>query len=96
MALPTTMFRKMKNVVGPRIREARRRSGRKVTQQELVARLQTIGLEIDRTAISKIEAGTRPVTDVEIVAICKALGVKVATLFPDDEETRSGLASADP
>lgn len=74
----------MKNVVGPRIREARRRSGRAVTQQELVARLQTLGLEIDRTAISKIEAGTRPVTDVEIIAICKALGVKVATLFPDD------------
>ncbi len=74
----------MKNVVGPRIREARRRPGRRVTQQELVARLQTLGLEIDRTAISKIEAGTRPVTDVEIIAICKALGVKVATLFPDD------------
>ena len=74
----------MKNVVGPRIREARRRSAKRVTQQELVARLQTLGLEIDRTAISKIEAGTRPVTDVEIIAICKALGVKVATLFPDD------------
>lgn len=28
-----------------------------------------------RTCISKIEAGRRPVTDVELVAICKALDV---------------------
>ena len=36
-----------------------------------------------RTAISKIEAGRRPVTDMEIIAICKALGINVPTLFPE-------------
>ncbi len=73
----------MRNVVGPRIREARYRSGQKVTQQELASRLQTLGVDLDRTAISKIEAGRRPVTDMEIIGICKALGINVATLFPE-------------
>ena len=74
----------MKNVVGPKIREARYSSGRKVTQQELAARLQALGMDIDRTAISKIEADKRPVTDLEIVAIAKALGVKITELFGTD------------
>ena len=71
----------MRNVVGPRIRQARYRSDQRITQEQLAARLQSLGIKIDRTAISKIEAGTRPVTDVEIVGICQALGITVATLF---------------
>lgn len=71
----------MKNVVGPRIREARYRGGGKITQEQLAARLQSLGIDLDRTAISKIENGRRPVTDAEIVAICKALDISVAFLF---------------
>ena len=74
----------MRNVVGPRVREARYKAGRKVTQAELAARLQTFGLDMDRTAVSKIESGKRPVSDLEIVAICKALGVRVTDLFPEE------------
>ena len=70
--------------MGPRIQEARYRSGQKVTQEQLAARLQSLGIEIDRTAISKIEAGRRPVTDIEIEGICQALGIKVATLFGEE------------
>ena len=73
----------MKNVMGPRIREARRRGGQKVTQEELAARLQALGVDLDRTAISKIESGKRPVMDSEIVGISKALRVKVAWLFSE-------------
>ena len=65
----------MRNIAGPRIREARYRAGKKVTQHELAARLQSTGVDVGRTAISKIEAGRRPVSDVEVVAICKALDV---------------------
>ncbi len=54
-----------------------------MTQEQLAARLQTLGLSLDRTAISKIEVGRRPVTDIEIVAICKALSIDVTTLFPE-------------
>ena len=69
--------------MGSRVRELRYRSGLRVTQEQLAARLQTLGLALDRTAISKIEGGRRPVTDIEIVAICRALSVDVATLFPE-------------
>ena len=74
----------MPNVVGSRIREGRYRAGRKITQLQLAARLQTLGIDIGRTAISKIEAGRRPVTDSEIAAICKALDVSVEWLFGED------------
>ena len=73
----------MRNIVGSRIRAARYGSGQKVTQEQLAARLQTLGLSLDRTAISKIEVGRRPVTDIEIVAICRALSIDVTTLFPE-------------
>ena len=73
----------MRNIVGSRIRAARYGSEQKVTQEQLAARLQTLGLSLDRTAISKIEVGRRPVTDIEIVAICRALSIDVATLFPE-------------
>ena len=77
----------MKNVVGQRIREARYRADRRVTQDELAARLQAMGVAVDRTAISKIEGGSRPITDVEIIAICQALGLTVASLFSGLEGT---------
>jgi len=54
----------MKNIVGPRIREARHRTDTKVSQELLAARIQSLGLNIDRTAISKIETGRRYVSDV--------------------------------
>ena len=78
------MFLTMRNVVGPRVREARYREGKRVTQEQLAARLQSQGIDIDRTAISKIETGKRPVMDFEIVAICQALNIKIATLFGEE------------
>ena len=81
----------MANLVGPKIREARYRDGKRVTQQQLCARLQTVGIDIDRTAISKIESGRRPVTDIEIAAICQTLDVDPDWLFSWPE---SGLQEA--
>ena len=71
----------MKNVVGPRIREARYRGGQRVTQEELAARLQALGVDIDQTGLSRIENGDRQVTDIEILAICQALGIDAGHLF---------------
>ena len=73
----------MKNIVGPRIREARYRGGR-VSQEQLASRLQSVGIEIDRTAISKMETGARPVSDIEIASICKVLSVSIAFLFGEE------------
>ena len=78
------MFGGMKNVVGPRIRSARYRSGNRVTQEQLAARLQTLSIDLDQTTISRIESGNRPITDIEIIAICKALDINVSTLFEEE------------
>ena len=73
----------MMNIVGAKVREARYRGGRKVSQADLAARIQALGFGLDRTAISKIENGHRTVKDVELQALCQALGVTVASLFDE-------------
>jgi len=40
---------------------------------------------IDQSGISKIKGGSRPVSDVEVVALAKALNVSVAWLFGETE-----------
>lgn len=64
-----------RNVIGERVRLARERAKPRITQVDLAARLQIEGLRLERVAISKIETGYREVTDVEAIAIAKALGV---------------------
>jgi transcriptional regulator with XRE-family HTH domain len=70
-----------KNIVGTRVRKARRESN--ITQMELAARLQVLGIKIDRPAISKLESGNRPITDIEIDAIAKILKVPISWLFEE-------------
>jgi transcriptional regulator with XRE-family HTH domain len=70
-----------KNIIGDRVREARIRYKPKVTQVELISRLQVRGLEMDETSISKIENKTRSVTDRELVAIADSLNVSINWLL---------------
>jgi transcriptional regulator with XRE-family HTH domain len=71
-----------RNIVGSRVRKARKES--KITQMDLVARLQVLGIKIDRPAISKLESGSRPVSDIEVAAIAKILKVPISWLFEED------------
>lgn len=66
-----------RNLIGNRVRQARQKSKPKVTQTDLLARLAVRGIELENKTIPKIEAGTRPVTDIELVAISDALGVDI-------------------
>lgn len=70
-----------KNLIGPKIREARIAAKPHLTQAELSARLETLGVHIDRAGISKIENQERIVTDAELVALAKALKVSVPWLL---------------
>lgn len=70
-----------RNVVGSRVRQARRLATPRLSQVDLAARLQVLGLKIDQSAVSKIEQGRRPVLDVEIVALAKALTVSAGWLL---------------
>ena len=71
-----------KNIVGSRVLKARKQS--KITQMELAARLQVLGIKIDRPAISKLESGSRPITDIEVAAIAKILKVPISWLFQEE------------
>jgi len=70
-----------RNVVGSRVQQARRQAKPPVTQKDLVARLQVLGLKVDQSTISKIEQGTRPVLDFEVLALAKALKASVSWLL---------------
>jgi len=48
---------------------------------DLAARLQVLGLKIDQSAISKIEQGRRPVLDLEVIALARALRVSASWLL---------------
>ena len=76
---------KKRNIIGARVRQARKAAKPPITQVDLVARLQVLGMMIDQSGISKIESGSRPVLDVEVVALAKALNVSVAWLFEEME-----------
>lgn len=70
-----------KNIVGTRVRQARRAAKPPITQKDLVARLQTEGIRIDQSGLSKLESGRRPVTDIEVAALAEALKVPITGLF---------------
>jgi transcriptional regulator with XRE-family HTH domain len=73
-----------KNIVGSRIVEARRTAKPRITQKDLIARLQIQGMKLEQSALSKIEHGQRPVTDIEVVALAKALKMPTAWLLQVD------------
>jgi len=75
-----------RNVVGERVRLARRMAKPPIKQTELAARLQTQGIGLSQPSIAKIEAGKRPVIDVEVAALAQALGVSVGWLFGEVQE----------
>ena len=56
-----------RNLVGARVTEARQMCGMK--QVELLARLQTRGIDISVPALSLLEGQKRPVTDIELAAL---------------------------
>lgn len=77
-----------RNVSGPRVRDARRRHVPRLTQADLAARLQVAGCDIDRAGISKIESQIREVDDRELLALARALDVRVGWLLGEDTRER--------
>lgn len=68
-----------KNVCGERIREARQK--RRLTQEALAAKIQIAGVIMERDSISRIEIGTRFVTDYELMIFATMLDVSVEWLL---------------
>ena len=62
---------------------ARPRVGMGISQRQLADLLQLEGLEVDKNAIQRIEAGKRFVTDIEIVHLASVLHTDVPTLLEE-------------
>ena len=71
-----------KNIVGARVTEARLARGMK--QNELLARLQTAGVDLSTHALSMLEGQKRPVSDIELKALADILEVSVDWLLGNE------------
>ena len=70
------------NICGTQIAKYRKSLGK--SQRALADTLQILGLDVDKNAIQRIEAGKRFVTDIELVYIAKALNVTYEDLLEHD------------
>lgn len=67
------------NLCGKKIASLRSDMG--ISQRELADRLQIAGLDIDKNAVQRIEAGKRFVTDIELKMFSKVLELSVDELL---------------
>lgn len=74
-----------RNLIGSRLRQARLAERPKASQADISARLAVEGVTLSANSIGKIEMGARPVTDIQLVALAKALKVSPAWLLGSDE-----------
>lgn len=78
------------NICGSNIFRLRKKEKPRMSQRKLADQLQLAGLDLDKNAISKIEAGQRFVTDIELKAFAALFGVSAddllcGTEIPHDE-----------
>jgi transcriptional regulator with XRE-family HTH domain len=73
------------NLIGKRVKQARLFQKPRLTQTNLASKLQIEGLDIDQSQVSKIENGTRPVTDIEVAIIARILGVSSSWLLGETD-----------
>lgn len=72
-----------KNICGDRVRLARVQ--KRLTQEDLAAKLQIEGVTMERDSVSRIEIGTRFVTDYELKVLSKILEVPLQWLVGEDD-----------
>ena len=69
------------NMVGRNIEHLRKEKG--IKQKDFIAKLQTLGCDINPTSYSKLEGQLRAATDKEIFVIAKILGVPMEELVDE-------------
>ena len=67
------------NLIGRNVRKIRKQ--KKMSQQELSAKLELMSVYICRGSISRLEDQTRTVTDIELYALAQVLQVSVDELL---------------
>ena len=69
------------NICGENIRQLRLSYPTKLSQRALADKMQLIGIDIDKNAIQRIEAGKRFVTDIELKGFAEIFGVSIDRLI---------------
>lgn len=72
-----------RNIVGAKVASLRKE--KRIKQKDMVAMLQSEGMDISETTMSRLEGQTRLVQDFEIPILAKVLGVSVEWLLEQDE-----------
>ncbi len=72
-----------RNIIGAKVEAKRKSIGMK--QKDLLTQLQINGIDLNASGLSKLEGQLRFVTDFELVAIAKVLGVSINWLVGDED-----------
>ena len=72
------------NMVGKNIEKMRKERG--IKQKDFIAKMQTMGCDINPTSYSKLEGQIRNATDKEIFVISRILNVPMEELFDNSED----------
>lgn len=71
------------NISGDKIAKLRLQLPGKISQRMLAEQLQLLDVDLEKNAIQQIESGQRFVTDIELKALAKVLGVSADELLSD-------------
>ena len=70
-----------KNIIGKKVRQFR--TEKKLSQQQLSDKLETIAVYICRGSVCRIEEQTRTVTDIELWGLSQILNKPIESFFED-------------
>ena len=70
------------NLVGEKVKDYRKK--KKYSQKVLSEKLEVLAIYVCRGSISRIEDGSRTVTDIELYGLSKVLDVPIEEFFPID------------
>ena len=73
---------KKRNIIGGNLKLLRLQKG--LSQEQLASKLHLLGLNLDRSAISRIESYSREVYDYELICFCIVLDISIIDLLYQD------------
>ena len=77
--MPRIIDTEQKNLVGKKVKMLRKE--RRMSQQQLSDKLETLAIYVCRGSVSRIEDGSRTVTDIELYGLSQVLSVPIDEFF---------------
>jgi hypothetical protein len=71
-----------KNIIGSKVLSIRK--AKHIKQKDFLAKLQTLGMDISATGLSRLEGQYRLVQDYEVILLAKALDISIEELLNQD------------